>query len=399
MTVGEGQILTEDSLPSYLLDRADEIGVFGRDARWKARALQGGNVNFAFCVTDESDPSAKPLFVKQAPEFVAIFGPNGFPLTSERMQMEIDVYNEYKTLLGPTLASQYLPHIYCFDRSSMVTVMQFLDNYELLDHVLVQPRGTLLPSSSLAILTRGLGEFMGIAHAKTHSSKVSSERSAYLTQHFENRPMRDIQLEFVYTKCFRDTTPEQREGLHFNDAFQKEVDLLKAQYNGDVDHDNLVLSHGDLHPGSVMIHTNGDVKVIDPEFTVYGPPGLDVGSLLSGFVLAAIHQAFSQKPEAVTAIGDAAEAIWESYRRTMTEHGITSEQLHRIEIQTVGFTVIEVCRTALECAGGRLWLQFDDAQIKAKSRKAALTLVNNCMIPRHTGGISLLFQELKRLKQ
>ena len=37
----------------------------------------------------------------------------------------------------------------------------------------------------------------------------------------------------------------------------------------------------------------GTVKIIDPEFAVYGPPGLDVGCLLSGFVLAAVHHAFS----------------------------------------------------------------------------------------------------------
>lgn len=39
------------------------------------------------------------IFVKQAPEFVAVFGPDGFPLTSKRMQQELDgqlklVYNK-----------------------------------------------------------------------------------------------------------------------------------------------------------------------------------------------------------------------------------------------------------------------------------------------------------------
>ena len=32
--------------------------------------------------------SGKSVFVKQAPEFVAIFGPDGLPLTSARMQQE-----------------------------------------------------------------------------------------------------------------------------------------------------------------------------------------------------------------------------------------------------------------------------------------------------------------------
>ena len=33
-----------------------------------------------------------------------------------------------------------------------------------------------------------------------------------------------------------------------------------------------------------------NIKVIDPEFCVHGPPGLDVGSLLSGLVLAHLYQ-------------------------------------------------------------------------------------------------------------
>ena len=58
--------------------------------------------------------------------------------------------------------------------------------------------------------------------------------------------------------------------------------------------ENRALCHGDLHPGSIMVNQDeGTVKIIDPEFAVYGPPGLDVGSLLSGFVLAAVHHAFS----------------------------------------------------------------------------------------------------------
>lgn len=51
----------------------------------------------------------------QAPEFVAVFGPDGYPLTSERMQREMDVYAEWKALLGDELTSRYLPEIYYFD--------------------------------------------------------------------------------------------------------------------------------------------------------------------------------------------------------------------------------------------------------------------------------------------
>ena len=71
--------------------------------------------------------------------------------------------------------------------------------------------------------------------------------------------------------------------------------------------------------------------------------------------------------------------------------------IKKIEIESVGFTVAEVCRTALEFAGGRKWLQFEDADVKLNSKKAALRIVSNCMIARHEGGMALLFGEMKKI--
>jgi len=106
-------ILTEETVPQYLSDNAKEIGVFSPDAKLTASAILGGNVNYAFCATEEG--TGKKIFVKQAPEFVAIFGPDGLPLTSARMKQEIAVFDEWKAILGPELSSKYLPNIYLFD--------------------------------------------------------------------------------------------------------------------------------------------------------------------------------------------------------------------------------------------------------------------------------------------
>lgn len=95
------------------------------------------------------------------------------------------------------------------------------------------------------------------------------------------------------------------------------------------------------------------------------------------------------------AIVEGARAIWDAYTKAMKEGGISDELLKQIEIETVGFTMMEVCRTALEFAGGRKWLQFEDADVKLKARKAALTVVDKCMIGRHQGGIQQLYDEMK----
>jgi len=402
MTVTAAEILTAESVPQYLKDRwdSDLAKVLGGGSAEEALAgievgaIMGGNVNYAFCIRLPSLDN-KAIFLKQAPEFVAIFGPDGFPLTSERMQREMDVYSEWKGLLGESLDKKYLPEIYYFDKKSMVVIMEFFDGFELLDHVLVdKKKWEDLESEPVA---SALGDFMGRVHAASHSSKVSPKRIKYLKEHFENREMRDVQLEFVFTKCYKEATDEQRAGLNLTDDFLKEVELLKAQYDGKVGDDALVLTHGDLHPGSVMVK-GGSVKVIDPEFTVYGPAGLDVGSLLSGYCLGAIHQAYSNEPALVAANVDNAESIWKAYSAALSEGGLTDEQIKAIEIETVGFTVAEVCRTALEFAGGRKWLQFEDADTKQKAKQAALKVVDSCMIARHQEGIALLFSEMKAVK-
>jgi len=385
MTVTEANILTVETIPKYLESQlANLTGVVDSLDGIEVTRIAGGNVNYAFCI---KLGNGSTIFLKQAPEFVAIFGPDGFPLTSERMQREMDAYAEWNGLLGEELSKKYLPSIHFFDKSHMVVIMEFFDGYDLLDHVLVDRAGEYHAS-----VGQCLGDFLGKTHARTHASKVSAERKEYLTKNYENREMRDIQLEFVFTKCYKEATDEQRAGLDVTPDFMAEIELLKKQYNGESS--NLVLSHGDIHPGSVMVDNSGHCKIIDPEFTVYGPPGLDVGSLLSGYCLGAIHQAYSNNPDGVDRIIDGAKEIWDSYAKAIKEEGL-EEFLPAIEVETVGFTVAEICRTALEFAGGRKWLQFEDADTKAASKKAALQVVGNCMIGRHKGGIELLFSEMK----
>lgn len=381
---GIDAILTENTVPEYLEKHANEIGVFSPGAKLTATAIVGGNVNYAFCATEEG--TDKKIFVKQAPDFVAVFGPDGLPLTSKRMNLEMAVFDEWKELLGPELCGKYLPKIHYFDATNMILVMDFLEYHTLLDHELV---GKGIVSKEIA---KGLGEFMGRTHSATHSSIVSKERYGYLVNKFENRSMRDIQLEFVFTKCYKEATEEQKAGLNVDETFMKEVEELKASYNGEIK-DHFSLCHGDLHPGSVMVY-NGDVKIIDPEFSIYGPPGLDVGSLLSGFVLGAVHQAYCRKDEAVQSIIEEVNEIWVSYVNEMKKGGISEDVLAKIEAETIGFTVAEVCRTALEFAGGRKWLQFEDHDVRAKARKAALKIVEKCMVNRHTGGMKLLVDSI-----
>lgn len=370
--------------------------MFPPDATLTAEAIQGGNVNFAFCVRSSD---GKAVFVKQAPEYVAVFGPDGLPLTSARIQKEVAIINEWTTILGDE-ADKYIPRMYYFDDENKVFVMEFLENFVLLDHHLVSK-----PSVATEVsIASQLGKFMAQTHLATHSSKVSAERAAFLTSEYENRALRDIQLEFVFTKAYKEVAQTTSKGFKVDDVILAEVNELKARYNGEVGPGNMSLCHGDLHPGSVMVKVGDEaqVRVIDPEFTVYGPPGLDVGSLLSGYILGAVRQSFAtedreEKVKNVKAISEGVIAAWHSYKSVMTKGGISDELMKEIEIESVGFAVAEVCRTALGFAGIRLWLQFDDEKVKEDAVQTSLSIVQKCMTDRHTDGMQGLFNCLAEL--
>jgi 5-methylthioribose kinase len=107
------ELLTEETVGTYVTSLSKEIGIFAPEDTLVGKAILGGNVNFAFVVSNED--SSKTVFVKQAPEYVAIFGPDGLALTSDRMQKEVDVYKAWGAILGDKLTSKYLPKLYHFD--------------------------------------------------------------------------------------------------------------------------------------------------------------------------------------------------------------------------------------------------------------------------------------------
>jgi hypothetical protein len=78
----------------------------------------------------------------------------------------------------------------------------------------------------------GLGTFMGVTHAATHESVIGPAAALELKVAFENRPMRNVQLEYVFSKCYREAAAAAP--LRDDAAFMAEVAQLKAAYDGTV---------------------------------------------------------------------------------------------------------------------------------------------------------------------
>ncbi|CAE8634480.1 unnamed protein product [Polarella glacialis] len=142
---------------------------------------------------------------------------------------------------------------------------------------------------------------------------------------------------------------------------------------------------------------SGALKIIDPEFVIYGPPGLDVGSLLSGYALATAALAANGRLEEASAVRDAAVKVWESYLATLTSLGVGSAAAAKAGEDAAGFAACEVARTALGFAGLRGLSSVLDGAKKAEAEAALLRLAQKCVLQRKARGVQVILDELSSL--
>jgi len=374
-------LLTVETAASYVKENLS--GVFAETSSLSAKEIAGGNLNYAFVVKDDNDVS---VFVKQAPDFIKVFGPEA-KLHKERLELEVKAYKEYESLLGLDLYERHFPKIYFEDYDNMICIMEFLQEYVLLDESLFAGVASLKVAADL-------GNFMGTVHGRSHCTRLDADRVKDLTTTFENKKLRDIQLEYVFTKAFRES--ERAEKLRTDPEFMEQLGKLKAAYCGE-NTDSLALSHGDLHAGSIMVNADKDIsKIIDPEFVIYGPPGLDIGSLVSSYSLAVTKHAFSGNKEAASNLHSCVQTIWDSYAAAVRDCGISSEIVTSIEQDAVGFAGCEVARTALGFAGVR-GLPIADDDVKRKAEDVAVDFAYACVVGEKGQGMKLLCTELQKL--
>lgn len=375
-------LLTVETVPAFVKEKLSGIAdaPVNVSSQLTAKEIHGGNLNYTFQVTDDAGGS---VFVKQAPDFIKVLGPEA-KLARERIKLERKVYQEWEAELGPTTSAKYFPKIFAFDEDRMAFVMEFLGSCRLLQEILFE--GVVDKS-----IAQGLGEAMGLMHAKTHCSVLPAIEAQRLTAAYENAALRGVQLEYVFSKCFRED--ERAAHLRIDAAFMAELEALKAAYRGE-HKDDLSLCHGDLHAGSVMVDAaSGLAKIIDPEFAIYGPPGLDVGSLVSTYAMAYCYHVVLKnlcQDDFLVAI----ESVWAAYATTLTANGISHNVVAKVAELVVGFAGCEIARTALGLAYERS-LRIPDEGLKKEAEIGALEVGVLCIRGRHGKGIEVLIEVLK----
>merc|ERR1719221_254110 len=97
-------------------------------------------------------------------------------------------------------------------------------------------------------------------HSSTMLETLNDASTNKLVRKYRNPACRDLQRQFVYTKCYEEN--EMGRELVCNPSFRTELEFLKTEYmrdladpiqcKGAASTRPYALLHGDLHAGSVM---------------------------------------------------------------------------------------------------------------------------------------------------
>ena len=387
-------LLTVDTVAEYVR----ELRLLPPDDSLVATEITGGTLNFAFRVAG----LVSGIFIKQTPGFIKVLGPSA-KLSDHRLHVERGAYAAWQKALTSSEpeALACIPRILHFDEDRKVMVME-----DLKFHVLLQDQ--LVSGAVSVVVARELGCFLGCVHGRTHSALVSEDTRNYLTFEFANQELRQLQLDQFFTQPYQKA--QGAAPLRSDAEFMEAIEELKARYKGEK-LDNLSLCHGDFHGGAVMIDVHHEehkedyndsvasdrhglsVKVIDPEFAIYGPPGLDLGYLISGYVLACVQcAAMGAGSEQIRLFHSAVAAVWEAYKSAIRATDVPEANLKDISSDAVGFAGCEMARNALH------GLSISDKHKKMVADKAALALAVKFVKGRAHGVDALLltFEEFCR---
>ena len=244
---------------------------------WQVQEVGDGNLNLVFIVTG---PRGK-VIVKQALPYVRLVG-DSWPLPLYR------AFYEYHALTRQAARDPgAVPVIYHFDETQALIVMEFLAPHVIL-------RRKLIAGERVA----GLADFLGRFCARTafrgsELSMQSGDKKADVALFAGNVDIPAITEALVFTDPYFDAQMNNHtdgltpvvDQLRGDAALKVKVQQMLQRFVSNTE----TMVHGDLHSGSIM-STDGESRVIDPEFVQYGPMGFDIGMLCANFLMAYFSQ-------------------------------------------------------------------------------------------------------------
>lgn len=264
MKYQEHFLLDCDEVISYVKEK----NLFLENDDLTVKEIGDGNINYIFKVENKID--GKSIVLKQADKLLRS---SGRPLDLARSKIEANILR-----IENNLAPHFVPEIYFYDEIMCVLAMEDISEYKNLRTELVA--GKIFPNfadniseflSRTLLLTTDLfmDKFEKKKNVKEFINPELCDISECLvfTEPYDNNKNRNIittgNEEFIENMLYKN------EDLHFAILKLREKFMNYSQS----------LIHGDLHSGSIFINEKG-IKIIDPEFSFYGPMAYDIGNVI-----------------------------------------------------------------------------------------------------------------------
>jgi len=304
------RILDADTVPTFVAALPEVRALLGwRPESWRVHEVGDGNLNLVFIVQGANGS----VCLKQALPYVRVAG-RSWPMTLERAYFEASYYSAVAPFVGGLI-----PKIYHYDPGLYCTVMECLAPHIILRRGLIA--GRRYPNSA-----RDIGEY--IARASFFTSDLArpfEQKMDGIALFARNKALVRITVDLVFCDPYRFNernrhTSPQLDEIVADLRSDGRLKVGAARFGQKFLNEVQALVHGDLHSGSVMV-TEGDTRVIDPEFAFYGPIGFDLGAFLGNLLLSWYSQpghasAQDNRVAYQNWILEQAKTFWASFHRS-----------------------------------------------------------------------------------
>ncbi|WP_300357580.1 S-methyl-5-thioribose kinase [Fusobacterium sp.] len=257
-----------------------DFGIFSKDANLRGEEIGDGNINYIFRVIE--DETGKSVVLKQADKFLRS---SGRPLDLDRNRIEAEILK-----LEGEYAPEFVPKVYRYDDTMCVIVMEDISAYKNLRKELMA--GKIFPKFADEI-----SSFLVDTLLPTTDLVLDRAEKKDRVRDFINKELCDISECLVFTEPYvndRNRNIVIPENIEFVEKYlYNDIDLRieAAKLKNNFMNNAQALIHGDLHSGSIFINKDG-MKVIDPEFSFYGPMGYDIGNVIGNLFFSLVNRKY-----------------------------------------------------------------------------------------------------------
>ena len=232
-----------------------------------------GNLNHVYCVRGKT----KAICVKQALPWCKCIGSH-FPLSLKRAFFESEALKFHNSIC-PDLVPKFI----YYNEDLFLFVMDFLEEHEVL-------RNGLMKGIIYKGIGNKIGQFVGKSCFYSSAQHLNPQEMRHRMSFWNENTLCVLTEQvvfsdpYVFSSLNRWTTPQLDDKVN---EIKNDVMLILKVYElrQKFITKKQALIHGDLHSGSIMVDIKGSCKIIDPEFSFYGPIGYDTGNIIAHFII------------------------------------------------------------------------------------------------------------------